>query len=240
MSPYFISQPILGVSTGGPNRQQGSLQKVLKAVADAGYNAVELSRQALGETSIDTEELAPFSFVSLHAPELPWGKNPETETAFRNIKAIHAIRPLDCVVFHPDPVKDFSVFNGVSFPVAFENMDWRKASHQSVEDMERIMEHNASFKFVLDVNHVYTNDKTLALAAAFYERLGARLAEIHLSGFATIHDPLFQTKQDFLIDFIQDFSVPIILEGVGGVEELRPEREYVLHAIENIVRARNA
>ena len=230
---------ILGVSTGGPYRQQGSLRKVLKAVAQAGYTAVELSRATFDIPAPHADDLSPFSYVSVHAPVLPYGENDATKRAFQTIEALHSIRPLDLVVFHPDSVENFSVFRNARFPVAFENMDRHKASHQSVEDMGRVMKRDPSFKFVLDVNHVYTNDTTLALATAFYERFESRLAEIHLSGFSTIHDPLFQTKQDFLIDPIRDFSVPIILEGVGKVEELAPEREYVLRVIETIIPGRS-
>lgn len=229
---------ILGVSTGGPYRQQRSLQKVLKAVAHAGYNAVELSRAVFEIPMLHAEDLSPFSYVSLHAPVLPYGKNAATEKAFRVIETLYAVRPLDCVVFHPDSVEDFSVFRDTLFPVAFENMDWRKASHRDVRDMQQVMNHDSRFRFVFDVNHAYTNDTTLALGRKFYDALTSRLAQIHLSGFTTIHDPLFQTQQDFLIDLIQNFSVPIILEGVGGIEELQPERDYVLQKIENILAAR--
>ncbi|MBM3257426.1 MAG: hypothetical protein FJY98_03850 [Candidatus Liptonbacteria bacterium] len=227
-----MNSPILGMAIGGLTRKWG-ITEAVRLVREAGYNAIELSPkhnvQVLRELA--AAELDTFSYVSIHAPILPYGNNAATREVFEEFAKFHARRPIKLAVFHPDPVEDFDVFRSVPFPVAFENMDWRKTSHRTVEDMQKVMTHDPHFKFVLDVNHIYTNDKTMALAQEFLEALHPRLAEVHLSGFTTIHDPLYHTKQDFLITLVKDLSQPIILEGVGEKEELRPEREYVLQLL---------
>ena len=138
---------------------------------------------------------------------------------------------LDLVVFHPDTVEDFSVFENLGFNIGFENMDNRKKSCKSVDDIESVMLRNNDFKFILDLNHCYTNDSSMKLALEFYERLGNRISQIHLSGFRELHDPLFETEQLEIIRSIQSFDVPIIVESLVNPETIVLERDYILQNI---------
>ncbi|MCR4328694.1 MAG: sugar phosphate isomerase/epimerase [Patescibacteria group bacterium] len=228
----------LGTAIGGICKTHNP-RDALRFVREAGFRAVELSDKNENAPLVLTyADIKDFEYVSFHAPTFPYANDPASRELLQRIEKIHDIRPLDCVVFHPDTVRDLSIFLHATFPVAFENMDWRKATHRTVEDMQRLMDYDSRFKFVLDLNHVHTNDDTLALGKKFYDALGSRLTEIHLSGFAGLHEPLFQTKQDTIINLIQDFSVPIILEGTGAPEELLPERLYVEHTAQEIIRRR--
>ena len=100
--------------------------------------------------------------------------------------------------------------------------------------MGEIMYKNERFRFVLDVNHVFTNDETMRLAEELYERVGRRLAEIHLSGYAGYHEPLHYTKQTKIIAAIRDFNVPVIIESVLSPETLEIELRYITETIKGL------
>ncbi len=235
----------LGFSTGVLYKSGLSLKERLQLFRSLGLPAVELNFVDAGElydTALDMptrEDLAGFRYVSLHAPARdPWyGDNAWTGEIAECIIALNKLRTFDWVVFHPDRVRDFSVFNNLPFNVAFENMDRRKNFGKTVGYMEELLAQNEKWGFVLDVNHAFTNDSTLALTAEFYKRLGNRITQIHLSGYSGYHEALHETKQEAIIRSIQDFSKPIIVESVLIPETLTAERDYILETID---RLRNA
>lgn len=100
--------------------------------------------------------------------------------------------------------------------------------------MERIMQIDERFRFVLDVNHVFTNDATMRLAQEFYDRVGRRLAEIHLSGYAGYHEPLHYTRQTKIIAAIRDWNVPIIIESELSPATLETELKYITETINGL------
>jgi uncharacterized protein (UPF0276 family) len=130
-------------------------------------------------------------------------------------------------VFHPDLISDFSNLLQFPFPVAFENMDKNKSSFRHPEEFRRIFSISDEFKLVLDINHIYTNDSTLSIAREFYQKFGDRITEIHLSGYRTVHDPLYITKQTDILEAIQKPFPQIILEGIGHPNEIMREIAYV-------------
>ena len=90
---------------------------------------------------------------------------------------------------------------------------------------------NLNWKLVLDVNHCFTNDATFALTRDFYQRLGDRIVQIHLSGFQTLHEPLFLTRQKEIVYNIENSTVPIIIESILAPADLEREREYILKVL---------
>ncbi len=181
---------------------------------------------------IEKPDLERFEYVSFHAPKFNYENNEETKNILKRISKFHkTIRQLDLVVFHPDTVKDFSIFNKIDFNVGFENMDRRKESCRSVDDIEVVLLKDQKFRFVLDINHAYTNDPTMKLAEEFYKRLGNKITQIHLSGFKDLHDPLFETKQLEIIKAVQDLNAPIIIESILTPETIMQERDYILKNI---------
>ncbi|MBI2669968.1 MAG: hypothetical protein HYX20_02410 [Candidatus Yanofskybacteria bacterium] len=224
----------LGFSTGCLYKSIADEKDRLSFLRDSGQSVVELGLVKLNVfereiTRIGWNDLSGFDYVSLHAPVAEYGYNVQTDLIFIKIARVHRIRPFDLVVFHPDTVEDFSVFETCpSFPVAFENMDKRKKTFKSVEDIAELAGQFEDFKMVLDVNHAYTNDPSITLTAEFYEKLGDKIAQVHLSGYTGYHEPLFQTQQAEIIKSIRDPNVPIIVEGVLKPEELIVERDYIL------------
>lgn len=118
------------------------------------------------------------------------------------------------ILFHPDQVDNFNWANKkYGNRLAFENMDSRKSFGKTVEDMSKVFELCPNAKFVLDVNHAYTNDKTMKLADSFYSIFRDRLIHYHLSGFGGFHNALCTTREDIILNGIKSFDIPIVHEG---------------------------
>ncbi|MDO8669158.1 MAG: hypothetical protein Q7K65_02605 [Candidatus Buchananbacteria bacterium] len=237
---------VLGFSTGCLHKSGLSEVERLNFLRSIGCRVVELGCVKLkdffsGELmSLKANDLRGFDYVSFHAPVSDYGFNECTREIFRGIRNLNRARTLDLVVFHPDTVYDFAAFymKSVDFNFAFENMDKRKASHKSVKDMAKLAFQFQypldNFKMVLDVNYAYTNDPTMTLAAEFYEKLGDKIAQVHLSGYAGRHEPLFQTRQSEIIKSIRNLNVPIIVESILQPEELVLERDYILEVLREV------
>jgi hypothetical protein len=227
----------LGFSTGALYKTH-STKDALRLYRELKYNVVELGfmkPEEIGGYRLDEiseNDLVGFRYVSLHAPNIDYACNAETERIFKEIENINILRKLDLVVFHPDRISDFAVFENVNFNIAFENMDNRKRSFRTAEELGRVLSYNEAYKMVLDVNHVYSIDPTMKLAKDFYSQLGDRIGQIHLSGYVTGHEPLYVTKQINIIESIQNLNVPIILESVVSPQEIVREREYVINSIQ--------
>ena len=209
-------------------------------VRSLGYDTVELvfvNFQRIKDGWLDeilVEDLIGFKYVSLHAPKFNYGKNDDTKFIFEKIGKINKIRKLDTVVFHPDPIEDFNVFKNVKFSVSFENMGDKKLSHQKPEDFDKIFSSSDKYRLVLDVNHIYTNDKSMNLVKGFYKKFGGRISQFHVSGYTGYHDPLFKTGQVEIVKAISDFNTPMIIESVISAEDLEEERNYIIKLISEL------
>lgn len=208
-------------------------KEMLEIIRNTGANAVELGYSTTDRSNqlknLEISDFQGFSYVSIHAPSnFNYGKNKETEETLNLIQESHKKFNFSVVVIHPNLVSDWNVFNNYDLPFAIENMDHRKKFGRTVEDIKKVFQNNKHLKFVLDLNHCYSNDKTLKLASDFYEKFQDRLCEIHISGFLEYHEPLFQTKQDKIIKALPKKEVPIIIESVCKNEtELKNESDYI-------------
>lgn len=227
----------LGFSTGVLYKDMET-KEAISVIKGLGCTVIELAFLRIEKFSSDQlERIVPadlegFEYVSFHAPKFDYKNDRETKDILEKISWFNkAVRRLDCVVFHPDTVGDFSIFNDVDFNVSFENMDHRKESYRSVNDMGSLLSTNKKYGFVLDMNHIYVNDPTMALANEFYKTLGDRIKEVHLSGFKVLHDPLFETEQSEIIKAIQNFDVPIIVESLLTPGTIVQEKDYILKNI---------
>lgn len=132
--------------------------------------AVELSFTRTNKIFYDKNAvslLRKFKYKSIHMPVLndnnfisyPNQSIGNELAAIDNI--IEEINP-DTILFHPDQVRDFGwAKEKYGNRLAFENMDSKKLFGKTVEDMTKVFELCPDAKFILDVNHVYTNDQTI-------------------------------------------------------------------------------
>lgn len=139
--------------------------------------------------------------------------------------------PINNIVIHPDTVIDWSIFQEYShLPWSVENMDERKQSGRSVEDIKKILEENPYLWFTLDLQHCFTNDPTMQLAKDFHKVLWHKIVEYHISWYHPeyLHYPLFKTQQDEIIKNLEKREVPIIIESsFDNQDELAKEIAYI-------------
>jgi hypothetical protein len=88
-----------------------------------------------------------ISHYSIHAPTRhPYQDDEESHRILNIIERICKELPIKNIVIHPDNVVDWLVFKQYShLPFSIENMDERKKSCRSVEDIKKILDDNPSF-----------------------------------------------------------------------------------------------
>lgn len=227
----------IGFSTGCFFKTH-DIHKSIALLKEAGItDAIELNLLRTKElvwysNEATQEELDGFRYVSVHGPKFNYDTDWESAQIMKRIETIHAKRQLNQVIFHPDTVKNFSVFKNLPFPIAFENLDHREESgiYRTPEGMKTLFDEFPSASMVLDVNHVYTLDQSMQYAKKFYAMLGDRIKQIHLSGYKDMYyTPLFQTKQKSIIRAIkQSKETPIIIESVLKPEDIEKEMNYIV------------
>lgn len=237
----------IGYSTGPLRNLKGerlNTEDAMKLIREFGSDVLELGQRVVKVNNDNSSEiealredsLEEFSWVSLHAPKYKYGYDEESKNIFEQIKQINEIRKLDLVVVHPDLVKDFSFFEGLDLPIAFENSDHRKPSYKNVEDMIKITEQYPEFSVCIDVNHAWTIDRSMKLAGSFFDNLWNRIEEIHVSGYDSIEDihyPLYKTLQPEIVGAIRNKSIPLIIESAAtSVEEMEKEKNYILEILD--------
>ena len=170
-----------------------------------------------------------FSYKSIHLPtDVSYKKDDKTFQLLDKIVNYYKDIDASLVLVHPDLVDDWEVFDKYKINWAIENMDNRKGKYKSVEELEEFFGKKPSWKLVLDLNHCYSNDKTMKLAAEIISRLKSKIIQIHLSGYAGYHEPLFQTKQDFILDYCNKLDVPVIIESTfDDVDNVKKEYNYI-------------
>lgn len=227
----------LGFSTGCLYKSGLTENWRLKHIKAADCKVVELgfirvSDLVTGTEFLTSTDLSGFDYVSLHAPKHEYKNDDRTDKIFRLINVINRLRPLDLVVFHPDTVTDLGVLDIDDFPVALENMDNRKSFGKNAANMRSVLGHNEEFRMVLDVQHAYSNDPSGKLTSELWNNFYQRIDEVHLSGFRdNYHAPLYETRQDEIINSIVDWTKPVIIESPVKPEDLTKERDYILRVL---------
>lgn len=175
------SHHALGASTGWL-RDEGDWAAQARAAASVSVYAVELAALASGEFDgledwLATAPALPFGYVSVHAPV----KNLAGTEAER-VARISALPPfVRSVVVHPDLMSDLSLYTSLGSRLVIENMDDRKASGQTVADLEPLFAALPEAGFCLDVAHVSAIDPTMSLGHELLDSFGARLRHLHVS-----------------------------------------------------------
>ncbi|HLC89780.1 MAG TPA: hypothetical protein VJG65_02345, partial [Patescibacteria group bacterium] len=208
-------------------------------IKKSGLTAIELTAHDLSRVemieTLDFRRLNSFEYISIHAPtfEIKYGFNQKSRIVLKSIAAIYKKIKFNLVIFHPDTISNLEVFSNFDFPVGIENMDNRKNFGQNPSDLKKFFSRK-KFKFVLDLQHIHTNDPTMDLTDDFLAVYKKRLAQIHLSGYdpVNLHHPLYLTKQKNIIQKAVGLNVPIIIESSFNPKnnlsnQIRQEFRYV-------------
>ena len=151
-------------------------REAIAVCRDFGFKAIELGVNSIADVDrlakIKKSDLANFKYISIHGPEhdvMRAVDQKEHKRILDIFQKVYKKIKFDCLVLHPGEwIVDWEIFNNYSLPVAFENMDWRHKIASDVKSLKEIFL-GKNFKMVLDLNHCYTHDPTMKLAADIYK-----------------------------------------------------------------------
>jgi hypothetical protein len=191
------------------------------------YNAKNLDHE-ISKEMIEKS----FSHCSIHAPTRhSYQHDEESHRIFKAIEQVCLLLPIKNIVIHPDNVVDWTFFEQYKhLPLSIENMDERKKSFKSVEDVKNILDRFPYFWLTLDLQHCFVNDVTMQLAKDFHREVWHKIVEYHIAGYhpQLLHYPLFKTHQDIIITALEKPEIPIIIESTFDEEgELAKEIAYI-------------
>lgn len=121
------------------------------------------------------------------------------------------------VVLHPDVISDISVLRRLGTRAVIENMDDRKDTGRTVEELKPVFEALPEAAFCFDVPHAWSLDPTMGLAHALLDEFRVRLRQLHLSSLdsAGHHVPLRPEDELRFSDVLSRCTdVPWVLEAM--------------------------
>ncbi|HEX8103695.1 MAG TPA: hypothetical protein VF533_13850 [Solirubrobacteraceae bacterium] len=177
-----ISHHPLGASTGIFAGARGRWAELAALAGETSSFAVELA--ALDEAELDGlvafldgDPDLPQRHISVHAP-VKGRVRPEAAL-------VDALAGLpwwvDAIVVHPDVMEVPERYAALGDRLVVENMDARKATGRSADELEPVFAALPEAGFCLDVAHVDSVDPSLALGHELLDRFGCRLREVHVS-----------------------------------------------------------
>lgn len=234
----------IGPAISSKSYDPKELEDYLEEILEIQNDAIELSLtrpQKIRHVFTDKiySLISKFDYISIHAPVRKTDgsaiKYPSKEgEKLLDIldKIIYSINP-NTLLFHPDIVENFDYLSN-KYPeiLAYENMDSAKSFGKTIEDMYEIFQKAPNSKWVLDINHIYTNDKSMVLAKEFYTNFKDRLVHYHISSLGNFHDCFCLTHEDEILKGVLSFDKPLIHEG-NAVEKgiFKEEINYIFQRL---------
>lgn len=178
-------------------------------------------------------EVAPFAKqyprTSIHLPsDVRYANDDVTKAVLDKAFELYQAIGAELVVVHPDLIDSTELFGQYPMNFSAENMDCRNKAFKNVDDLKKFFEENDSWGMVLDLNHCFSNDPSMKLADEFIAEFRARIKQLHISGYAGYHEPLYQTQQLIILDYAKQLDVPMVIESTfDAIEEVKTEFEYI-------------
>src|SRR6266404_6037079 len=218
----------IGFSTGAVSK--GDFLAALEILDSTNICVIELSALRFHELeplakAIPNLKLSKYEFVSVHAPS---AFSPSDELSV--VGLLKSVTDLGYpVVIHPDVIYDPKVWATFGALLYVENMDQRKFTGRTRQELAEIFKLLPDAKLCFDAGHARNVDTSMSQAAAILEVFGERLGQIHLSSVNTLG-----LHESFTFSAIQAFreianlipqEVPIILESPVSREQIEGEDE---------------
>ena len=158
-------------------------------------------------------DLTHFQYISVHAPSR-FSELPEPE-AVELLLELPAEWP---IIVHPDSIQDFPLWRALGDRLCLENMDIRKRTGRTAEELASIFQQLPDARFCLDLGHAHQVDSTMSVAADLLRRFGDRLRQLHVSDVGTFgqHRPIgYLLEQAYQrVKSLIATDVPAILESI--------------------------
>jgi hypothetical protein len=237
---------MLGFSIGRPIFQvsEDQAHENLKKLVLEGIDSVEIfiHRDFFGIPDLFARasrfDISGFKKVSIHAPAIAYGADPNTTSIIKNLSTMYETLGAEDIIVHPIGVTNWEVFGDLKEHLLIENMDSVKDEGQDVEDMERYLSESEA-GMVLDIQHTYSIDRSMALTDRLIERFRDKIKEVHISAWENpnIHIPLYDfSDRDLIGEQLRKLpGVNVIMEGITSaafdtsdpVEMLKKETDFI-------------
>jgi hypothetical protein len=180
--PSILKHTTIGASTGFMVEDRGDWPKLMREAAELSTVAVELAALSGPELPPLVDYLLgnpslPFVFISAHAPT----KEPErSERAV--VELLQSIVSMvDAIVVHPDVLEDLPVYRPLGRKLVIENMDDRKPTGRTADELAPYFEALPEAGLCLDVAHAKSIDPAMQVGSEILSRFGSRLRHVHIS-----------------------------------------------------------
>lgn len=224
MVPALLDAPSLpvarhlsvGCSTGFMVEQRGDWAGLVARSAATSTLAVELSALSQEELPgltdfLRTDPSMPFHYVSVHGPS----KGLDGDERQR-VSALLDLPPrVRAIVAHPDTMEDLEVWRALGRRLVIENMDTRKTSGQTADELAVLFDALPLAGLCFDVAHAKDVDPSLQGGHAILDRFADRLRHVHLSSLDIDSHHVALTDEDadlFTAVLERCRDVPWILE----------------------------
>lgn len=208
----------LGASTGYMADERGNWLHQIELAWEVSPFAIELSALSEPELPSLAEFLGsgrslPFRYISIHGPS----KNLQGDEEKLAAELARLAPFAHAIVMHPDTIEDPANFRLLGYKLLLENMDARKNSGQTPEELEPLFSELPEAGFCLDVPHACSVDPTMEVASQLLDRLGRRLRHVHLSSLSkdlhhvplTVEDEIrFRSTLERCLDVPWIFEAP--------------------------------
>jgi hypothetical protein len=229
---YFDMSKI-GFSTGA--LAKGDLSRGIEVARALKISAVELSALRMRELNtlvefVTTQDLSDFDYVSLHAPtDFEPADEPSVAQALKGI-ALDRHWP---VILHPDAIGDFNQWRSFGPWLYVENMDKRKPSGRTVEELEQVLSCLPQAQICFDIAHARQVDSSMTEAYRILKHFRGRIRQMHFSevGSDSRHRHISDSALRAYAEVAQHIpsNVPVILETPATAAEATLEIERVSH-----------
>ncbi len=171
-----------------------------------------------------------FKLVSIHVPKVSDKKDDDLYRFLTKLRLLKEKYGIYNFVFHIEKGANWELLSGFKdISISVENMDNDKNIGRSLREIGEIIS-RYDFNLTLDLQHCYTNDKSMSLACDFHKEFKNKIVEYHISGFCSKfkHYPLFKTKQDRIIKALEIKNIPMVIESTFDKEsDVKKEIDYI-------------
>ncbi|AUX40259.1 hypothetical protein SOCE26_016590 [Sorangium cellulosum] len=184
----------IGYSTGA--LALSDVERALSMLEGSSATAVELSALRLSELGpllrlLGSLDLTRYRALSFHAPSR---FDAAEERAVADAMAEVAARGFR-IILHPDTAHDLGAWRQLGGMLAIENMDKRKRTGRTVEELRPFFDALPDASFCFDIGHAHQVDRTMTEAHFLVEEHRPRLAQLHVSevNAGSRHDAVSQS-----------------------------------------------
>ena len=215
----------IGFSTGAV--AYSDFKRALDLLAAEPVSCIELSALRFHEVvpllnALEMLNLRRYQYVSFHAPSTF-----DVDQERFLIEQLRRVPREWPIVIHPDTIHSWAAWRQFGPQLAVENMDRRKPSGRTVQELRSTFEELPDAAMCFDIGHSRQCDPSMTEAYGILKTFQRRIKQIHISevNTASQHDPIsYASRIAFQeVACLIPSSVPVIIESRVTQPEIRRE-----------------